>query len=177
MCYSFDTRKITQRCIFSYSMTMWFSNGIVVGNMMKYGLVRGEGACTTEIVDRTVSKAFGTHPKWPASKGDGSDWALHTSSLILSSVESRSRESAVPVVSPELSGFMCSVMMDYRFLSACSGALFYIENLVYSISLITRASDRFIGDCYKRKPGDKRESEHKPNNHFDWSFCQIISQP
>lgn len=54
-------------------MTMWFSNGIVVGNMMKYGLVRGEGACTTEIVARTVSKAFGTHPKWPASEGDGSD--------------------------------------------------------------------------------------------------------
>lgn len=73
MCYSFDTRKITQRRIFSYNMTMWFSNGIVVGNMMKYGLVRGEGACTTEIVGRTVSKAIGTHPKWPASEGDGSD--------------------------------------------------------------------------------------------------------
>lgn len=67
MCYSFDTRKITQRRIFSYNMTMWFSNGIVVGNIMKYGLVRGEGAYTTEIVGRTVSKAFGTLPKWPAS--------------------------------------------------------------------------------------------------------------
>lgn len=46
-------------------MTMWFSNGITVDNIMKYGLVRG--VCTTQIVGRTVSKAFGTHPKWPAS--------------------------------------------------------------------------------------------------------------
>ena len=48
-------------------MTMWFSNGIIVGNIMKYDLVRGEGVCTTEIVGRTVSKAFRPPPNWPAS--------------------------------------------------------------------------------------------------------------
>lgn len=34
---------------------------------MKYGLVKGDGVCVTEIVGRTVSRELGTHPKWPAS--------------------------------------------------------------------------------------------------------------
>lgn len=53
--------------VFLVKIWLWFSNGIVVGNVMKHGLVKGDGVCATEILGRSVSRELGTHPKWLAS--------------------------------------------------------------------------------------------------------------
>lgn len=47
-------------------MTLWFSNGIVVDNLIKHALIRRDRVCAIQIL-RTVSKELGTHTKGPAS--------------------------------------------------------------------------------------------------------------
>lgn len=63
-----------------------------MGNIMKHGLVRGDGVWAIEILGRTVSKEVGIHPKWPASFIRGMEMIepLHSHCWILSCVESYS---------------------------------------------------------------------------------------